>query len=179
MAAVVGRDRVSLKETGRDVTVPSNCKARIMYYLDCIFCLLGKEDLPQEVLRLGRYQNYYSLSTVDCVALLALAKELSPDKLVGQVIFPSAELCGSYNNKFYDISVVSTRMVVASSIMIGGQQRRVRKIMAFKESWLRTYYLDAALDLIALIEREQRALPSSRARAPPPRRQNNDSCAIL
>ena len=160
MAAVFGREEVGLKATGRAVTVPNDPRARIMYYLDCVFTLIGAGDLPREIRRLANFRSYSSMSSLDCVALLALAKELSPDTLSGQVIFQSDEMCGTSSNKFYEISVLSTRMVVADEILIGGQRRRVQKIMAFKMRWLHDYYLEPILQLIAMLERQTRALPS-------------------
>lgn len=160
MALAFERDEVGIKETGRAVTVPDDPRARIMYYLDCVFTLIGGDDLPSEIRRLANFRRYSSIGTLDCVALLALAKELSPDILVGQVMFQSDQMCGNSTNKFFELSLVSTQMVVASSIMIGGQRRRVRKIMTFKMAWLRRNYLEPILQLIDHIQRQQ-SLPSS------------------
>ena len=70
---------------------------------------------------------------------------------------------------------MSTKLVVAESVMIGGQQKRVRKIMMFKKSWIEYYYLDP---MRSISEGSRRALPSSQ---PPPARrsqQRDGSCAI-
>ena len=101
-----------------------------------------------------------------CVLCLAL----SPDKLIGAVFIPSEDI--DSDNEFFELSAVSTRMVVTDSLMVGGQRKRVRKIMMFKKSWLERNYLEPMKEYA---ERGSRR----RAIQAPPRRQSNDDCIIL
>ena len=179
MAAIIAGERVGVKEIGITVSIADDPRAKLMYYLSCVFTVIGRDGLPDELLRLSRYQNYRSLAQQDSIKLLVLAKELSPDMLLDKVFFANSALCGNSSNEFFEVSVVSTTMVVASSIMVGGRQCRVRKIMAFKDTWLVKNYINPILQLIAQVQHSQhRALPSTRA-ALAPARHNNECCIIL
>ncbi|KAL4223670.1 hypothetical protein ACF0H5_017138 [Mactra antiquata] len=141
MAAVLGRTEVGIKEIGSTVTVPSNPKAKLMYYLNCMCAVL---DLSNEsnLSRLRAYSSYDSLTEEETDALIALCFLLSPTELIGKVIFPDAEMCGTSSNKFYEISAIRKNLLVSESIIIGGQQRHVTKIMAFKESWMTQNWIE-------------------------------------
>ena len=97
--------------------------------------------------------------------MLCLA--LSPDKLIGAIFIPSEEI--PYDNDFYEVSAVSTRMVVTESILVGGQRKRIRKVMMFRKCWIEENYLEP---MKTLVER-RRAI-----QRPPPRRQETSSCII-
>ena len=208
MAAVIGSTQIHIKKTGSKTTVPDNPIAKLMYYFDCI-CSCVEADNDGTIRRLRNYQYYSSLSSQEEAQLLILCLALSPDKLIGTILFPASDdedFDGS-NNRFFELSAVSTRVLVSESLLIGGQQKRVRKIMKFKKSWIESYYINP----LCAIERGQRpaassrpaALPSPprrtqpafsspprrtqpvqpsppRYRPPPPRRRNNNSsCTIL
>ena len=49
---------------------------------------------------------------------------------------PSDQLCGNFANEFYEISRVSHMFAVARNIVVGGERKRVVKIMTFKQSLL-------------------------------------------
>ena len=164
MAAVMGRTEISIKKTGSATSVPKTPIAKLMYYFDCI-CTCVEANSDAQMRRLRAYNtNYASLSKDEEAKLLILCLALSPDKLIGSILFPvnDNELDG-FTNQFYELSTVSTRLVVAQSLLIGGQQRKVRKIMMFKKSWIENNYLDP----FRSIERNRttRALPSSQPRA--------------
>lgn len=173
MAAVIGRTEIHMKRTGSTTTVPDNAVAKLMYYFDCV-CSCVEADIKWLSDRpLASYKNYYRLTNEEEAKLLLLCLALSPDKLIGSIFFPAndEDLDGS-SNEFYELSAVKTSLVVSESLLIGGQQKQVRKIMKFKTSW---YYLNPLLSF----QRSQRpALPSSRPRPLPPRR-NSSSCVIL
>ena len=170
MAAVLGRTEIQIKKTGSSTTVPDNPTAKLMYYLDCVCSCVEADDDPG-IRRLRNYKNNYSnLSNEEEAKLLILCLALSPDKLLGTILFPSEEIEGK-NNQFLELSAVSTKLVVAQSLLVGGQQKKVQKIMMFKKVWIEQNYLNP----LRSFERSQRrALP-----APPPRQRSNDSCIIL
>ena len=141
--AAISRTQVHVKKTGSPTTVPDNPKAKLMYYLNCI-CSCVEADEDSTIRRLKDYQNNYSnLTDEEEAKLLLLCLALSPDKLIGSILFPAddVDLDGS-NNKFLELSAVSTKLVVTESLMIGGQQKKVHKIMMFKKRWLEAYYLE-------------------------------------
>ena len=91
---------------------------------------------------------------------------LSPDKLIGNVLFPARDNDIESNNEFLEINAVSTKLVVAQSLLVGGQQRRVRKIMLFKKRWIENNYIKPLRSIT-----EGRALTSpQRSNSPPQRR---------
>ena len=175
MAAVFGRTEVQLKKTGGPTTVPNSPRAKLMYYFDCV-CSCVEAESDASIRRLRNYkENYSYLSNEEEAKLLILCLALSPDKLIGSVFFPAEDSAFDRGNAFFELSAVSTKLIVAESLLIGGQQKRVRKIMMFKKSWIEKYYLDP---MRSISEGSRRALPSSQ---PPPARRpgRRDSCTIL
>ena len=180
MAAVIGSTQIHLKKTGSATTVPDNPIARLMYYFNCV-CSCIEADDDYSTRRLRNYSNYSALSSEEEAQLLIFCLALSPDKLIGSIFFPASddEDFDGCNNEFFELSAVSTRLLVSESLLVGGQQKKVRKIMKFKKSWMEKNFLDP----LRSIQRGQRpassrpALPSP-PRRPPPQR-SNDSCAIL
>ena len=179
MAAVIGSTQIQLKRTGSPATIPDNPTAKLMYYFNCI-CHCVEADNDSTICRLRNYGNYFRLSSEEEAQLLILCLALSPDKLIGSILFPvkDEDDLNGMSNDFFELSAVNTKLVVSESVLIGGQQKRVRKIMMFKKSWVEKYYLDP----LRSIERQRPAsrpsLPSP-PRRPPPRRSNNSSCVIL
>ena len=175
MAAVLGRTQIEVKRTGVSATVPNSPTAKLMYYFNCV-CACIEPDSDYTIRRLRNYSNYANLSNQEEAQLLVLCLALSPDKLIGSIFFPVAdgEDFDGCNNEFFEVNAVSTRLVVAESILIGGQQKKVKKIMMFKKSWIESNYLDP----LRSIGRSQRPSPPAIPRSPPPRR-NDSSCIIL
>ena len=176
MAAVFGRTEVQMKKTGGPTTIPNSPRAKLMYYFNCVCCCVEAES-DASIDRLRNYkENYSRLSNEEEAKLVVLCLALSPDKLTGSVFFPAEDSAFDRDNAFFELSAVTTKLVVAESVMIGGQQRRVRKIMMFKKSWIENNYLEP---MRSIVEGSRRSLPSSQ---PPPARrsqQRDDSCAIL
>ena len=182
MAAFVG-ERVGIRDITRQVSVPQNPKAKLMYYLDCVATVIQLDD--PALSRLKNYQSYYLLSEEETDALLALVILLSPDELIGKVFFPSED-CGGRNNQFFELSAVSHMLAVADNIVIGGERKRVGKIMFFKRSWMENNYLSPIRSFQGRLQRMARGLPG---RAPTPRRalppprphvtSSSSSCSIL
>ena len=171
MAAVMGRTEIGIKKTGQTCTVPNNPKAKLMYYFNCI-CSCVDADNDSTIRRLRDYNNYWSLTNEEEAQLLILCLALSPDKLIGTILFPAQDLDGT-SNEFFEVSAVSTKLVVAESLLIGGQQKRVHTIMMFKKSWIEKNYIQP----LQSYDRGRRAaLPSPR---PPARQRSNSSCNIL
>ena len=175
MALVAGRTQIEIKKTSSSCTVPDNPKAKLMYYFNCV-CSCVEPGNDSTIRRLRDYKNYWSLSNEEEAQLLILCLALSPDKLLGSIFYPAEDI--DCDNEFYEVSAISTKLVVAESLLIGGQQKKVQSIMMFKKRWIENNYINPLMS----IERgssSRRALPSSR---PPPRRQESSSgssCTIL
>ena len=179
MAAVIGSTQIHVKKTGTSVTVPNNPIAKLMYYFNCV-CSCIEADDDYTTRRLRNYSNYSSLTSQEEAQLLILCLALSPDKLIGSIFLPASddEDFGGCSNEFYELSAVSTRVLVSESLMVGGQQKRVRKIMKFKKVWIENNYINP-LRAIERGETSRPALPSPPRPRPQPQRRNNDSCTIL
>ena len=137
--AVSGRHtEVEFRKTGTPITVARDKRARLMYYLDSMCTVLKLDDIAQ-IQRLRQFRNY-NLTTNQEQSLITLCYMLSPDVLVGNCIFPCEE--GDYDNEFYTLSAKSTQFAAVGSILIGGQQRAITKIMTFKLSWIKANYTD-------------------------------------
>ncbi|XP_078343546.1 uncharacterized protein LOC144629200 isoform X1 [Oculina patagonica] len=162
MAALV-RERVGIKQIGNKATVSDNPKAKLMYYLNSV---AGVIDLNNPNLnRLRNYQNCFSLDEAETDALLAFVILLSPDKLIGKVFFHSEDL-GDFANQFFELSAVSSMLAVTDNIVIGGETKRVAKIMFFERSWMENYYYTPIRSFQSRLERMARGLPG-RAPSPP------------
>lgn len=140
--ALIGKTDVGVKEFGRDVEVAENPTAKLMYYLDSICYVLNIEKTERNIRKLRDYQNYRRLSDEEINNLIVLCVLFSPDVLLGKCIFPDEEMCGMDMNKFYELSAVSHRFLVTEEIVIGGQTRRVQKILFFRDIWLECFYLE-------------------------------------
>ena len=170
MAAMLGRTEIGIKKFGTTVTVPNSPIAKMSYYFNCV-CTCIEADEDYEIRRLKNYHNYSSLTDEEEAKLFVMCLALSPDKLIGAIFIPSEDIDSS--NEFFELSAVSTRMVVTDSLMVGGQRKRVRKIMMFKKAWLERNYLEP------MKEYAERGSRRRAIRAPPPRRQSNNDCIIL
>ena len=165
MAAIMERTQIRVKDTTYRVTVPGNPVAKLMYYIDCV-CTCVEADESSTIKRLRDYQNYASLSSDEEAQLLALCLALSPDKLIGTIFHPS-DNCGELSNQFLELSAVKTNLLVTDSLVVGGQRKRIVKIMLFKKVWMENNFIEPLRSI-------------ERSRRPPPRRApRNDSCTIL
>ena len=173
MALAFGKTELTVKKTGVAATVPDNPKAKLMYYLHSICHALDLDTSDsQNIRRLRDYANYRALSDDEVTQLLLLCAMLSPDILLDKVIFQNDAMCGERSNEFYEIGAVRNRMVVSNSIVIGGQTRRVNKIMTFQMIWLRTYYLNPMQALAGELEARQAAQRRQGAR-------RDDGCVVM
>jgi hypothetical protein len=170
MAVIIGRNEVNVKKTTRPMTIPSNDTARMMYYLSCV-CNVIDCDRDEDIRRLTNYANWARLSTDERRPLLVLCYTFSPDVFGDKVFFHREELCVQFSNEFYTINQMRHRLVAVESIIIAGRERQVNKIMTYKMSWMRMYYLEPmprlARQLVAQPSRSQYTAPH---RQPQPRR---------
>ena len=168
MAAMMGRVQIRVKDTSTPVTVPDDPIAKLMYYFSCVASCVELEDSDFD--RLKDYKNYTRLTSDEKAKVLALCLALSPDKLIGTIFHPSSD-CGGFSNKFLELNAVKTNLLVTDSLVVGGQSKKIHKIMLFEKRWIENNYIEP----LRSIERSQRSLPPTR---PAPSRSSND-CTIL
>ncbi|KAL3847854.1 hypothetical protein ACJMK2_018745 [Sinanodonta woodiana] len=130
---------IEFKKTGSKTTVPSDPRAKLMYYLNTICGLVDLNDTDPNLQRLRNYEYYY-LTTEETERLLVLCILLEPSVFINKCIFQNDDLCPDTNNEFYEITEVNNHLLVAGNVLIGGRNRRVNKIMTFKMNWIQNNY---------------------------------------
>ena len=136
--AMIQADGFDVKKLGSFISVPDADIAKIMYYLDCVCTVIDYNDA--NIRRYRDYNNWANMSDEEDRLIFVLALALSPDEFEDKVFFNSPQLCPDASNEFYEIGQVRHQIMVVQSIIIGGQQRRVKKIMAYKQSWMQNNY---------------------------------------
>ena len=172
MAAHMQRLQVNVKDTTVSTTVPNDPIARLMYYFDCV-CSCVEPDSSATIRRLRDYANYHRLTSEEKAQLLVMCLALSPDKLMETIFHPTDD-CGEYNNKFLELSATKTDVLVSDSLLVGGQRKKIQKIMLFQKSWVENNYIEPMRSIQRSSQPPPRALPR-----PPPPRQDDSSCTIL
>ena len=179
MTAVAQSTKIGFRETGSSVTVPNNNTARLMFYFDCI-CSVLEMGNTGEIGRLRDFRNYHRLGSDDIDKLLIFCLMLSPDELNDKCIFHDEAMCGNSSNNFFELSAVKTTLVASESVLIGGERKRVQKIMTYKASWIRNNYIDPMASfqqrLIRIRDSLQSGGSSSRSSR---RRRSSGGCVIL
>ena len=108
--------------------------------------------------RLRNYGSYYLLSDAEIDALLALVLLFSPDELIGKV-FIHSEDCGGSTNQFFELSSVTHMLAVSDNVLIGGERKKVAKIMFFKRCWLEDNFISPLRSFEGRLQRLARGLP--------------------
>lgn len=134
------RTNFDVKAFGNTVNVPDAPIAKIMYYIDCVCTVIDYKD--GDISRYRNYSNWANMSDEEDRLIFILALALSPDELEDKVFFNSPQLCPESSNQFYEIGQVKNQFLVVQSIVIGGRQRQVKKIMAYKQIWMKNNYYD-------------------------------------
>ncbi len=87
------------------------------------------------------------MSDEDDRFIFILCLALSPNELEGKVFFNRSDLYLDSSNEFYEIGEVRNEFFVVQSIVIGGQQRRVKNIMTYKQSWMENNFYEPIRNL--------------------------------
>lgn len=127
-----------VKAFGSTANVPDADIAKIMYYIDCVCTVVDYND--GDIRRYRNYKNWANMSDQEDRLIFLLALALSPDELEDKVFFNAPQLCPESSNQFYEIGQVRNQILIVQSIVIGGQQRQVKKIMAYKNVWMQNNY---------------------------------------
>jgi len=117
-----------------------------MYYLSSVDSCLN-HFIPPEI---RDPDSYCNLSNEQKTAVVVMAALLSPDLLLGKVIFAVPDnhpALGGSSNEFYEITeathVLAADVVCGGVLMIEGKKVEVSSIMVFSETWLMTYYINS------------------------------------
>ena len=157
---VAQRTELTIKETGTTVTVPQNATAKLLYYLNCINCIIQLVELNIDevdynfVSWVNDYQNCQSWTKTnqEKQKILRVARGFTPNILEDKIFFRVTTLANNSSNKFFEINSSEITVAATDEVFIGGLSKKIHKIMLYKSNWLQTYYYDAIRDL----ERELR-----------------------
>jgi len=115
-----------------------------MYYLNCVNQLV--DVLEREA---TDYQNYSRVSSDVQRAVVGLAVFLSPDEILGKLLFvvrAGSPVLNGRSNEFYEISKATTILAGVSgeigTIVYGGKKIQSSTFMVCTENWLETYFID-------------------------------------
>lgn len=161
--AVIGTNEYNFSMFGNLVTVPDADIAKIMYYIDCVCTAIEYND--NNISRYRNYANWYNMSDEEDRLIFLLGLTLSPKELEDKVFFNSPALCPESSNQFYKIGQVQNRLLISSSIVIGGQTRRVNNIMAYKAVWMQKNYYQPMSRLINRFSPDSQRQAKSQSRS--------------
>lgn len=127
-----------LKATGTATKVPDNPISKLQYYLKTVLGLIEADEDD----KLSEIKNYASgnISSDGFRTVLQLCTLLEPDIFLNKCIFVAPELCGQFSNEFYEISQVTNILGIGNGVMIGGSNKKIKKIMTCKKEWLINNY---------------------------------------
>ncbi|KAL4216332.1 hypothetical protein ACF0H5_024059 [Mactra antiquata] len=173
-ALLVNKTDVGVEEYGRDIVVADDMKARLMYYVHSICSVLDLSTIPN-IERLKKYYRYNSLTDQEKLELYVLCDTLSPSLLNNKVIFQDDRLCGYDENKFLRLNVARHNLLISESIVLGGKRVAVKKIMAYKKTWLDWCYNIPIQELRRVVARQLEEVERAR-RA---QRQRESGCNVM
>ena len=153
-SATLGINSLKIEQIGKKVEVPNNDYARLMYYLESVFTVIQYDDLH----KLTDYEHYYNLNATEKKMVIDLAKLFNPLIFIDAKIFiinPNLVATG-YSNEFYKITDEKIGVHVNEELFIGGRAVKVLKIMACKESWINSNYINPLKN----IENEKKRISS-------------------
>lgn len=117
--------------------------------------------------RLTQYStNYISLTQDEITDLLALCILFSPEILNDKVFFVDNNSFVA-TNRFLELSSVKSSMLVAGNVLIGGENRRVAKVMTCTRAWLQNNYEQPLRTLLSRELSGYQTSPTVRIGGPP------------
>jgi hypothetical protein len=147
---VVATRTIGVKEAGEDVTLPSDSRGRLMYYLHSVCSVLDFHE--NDIDRFTDYRSYPTLNAADDEKLVDWCKKFNPDIMKRQAFIEvDAGILAEYNNKFYEISVARS-MIGASAtgndaIVVGEKKIAIKSIMFHTSDWLSLNYYSPMRDM--------------------------------
>ena len=137
MSAHFTSNKLRIRDTSNKVNIPNNPKAKLMYYLNCISCVLRTDKLG----KFTNYEEYYNITDSEIDDILYLARIFNPKIMVQTGIFVLNEDLDILN-RFFEITNEELGIHANDEIFIGGISVRVIKLMLFKKEWVVDNYLE-------------------------------------
>ena len=139
MQATLGLAKTEVKREGTKANIPNNDIAKLMYYLNCLVCVLQCDDIGSKY---TDYIHYYNLTEKEKEDVIEFALIFNPKILIELNIFilDSGPLLPEYNNEFYRIEDERIGIHANEQVVIGGRSIRVLKVMVCNKQWLEQNY---------------------------------------
>lgn len=139
---------------GVSTVIPDDDIARLMYYLNCITVGIDLDILADDLVA---YKHYRLLSPARIALVVQCALELSPDEVIDKLIFrdDAGDVTRNLPNKFLNISAACSVVALDESVLIAGKVRKATKVMFFKSSWLKQYYIEPMARIARVLLRTQ------------------------
>ena len=134
--------RIAVRDTTREVFIPGNPKAKLMYYLNCISVVLNTNKLSRYI----NYSQYYLIPDSEIPEIVALALLFSPEIMIKSRIFINEENL-DLSNRFLEITGETIGIHANQEFVIGGIVVRVLKKMLCTKNWIQTYYYEPIVNI--------------------------------
>ena len=137
LSAQLTSNKLTIRDTSITTKVPDDPKAKLMYYIHCICCVLRTDKLD----RYRNYKEYYNIPDSEIEYILELADIFNPKFLVETGVFILNEEMDD-GNRFFEITDEHMGLHYNDEIVISGVRVRVLKLMFFKKNWIFKNYLE-------------------------------------
>ena len=137
LSAQLTSNKLTIRDTTISTVVPDDPKAKLIYYIHCICCVLRTDKLD----RYRNYKEYYNIPDSEIEYILELADIFNPKFLVETGIFILNEDMDG-GNRFFEIKDEHMGLHANDEIVISGVRVRVLKLMFFKKNWIFKNYLE-------------------------------------
>ena len=130
--------KLDVKQTRYYANTPDNALAKLMYYLACVFRVVQFDGAERYI----NYSQYDSLSSEEEKTVLNLVSIFNPKVMVDNYLFLIDQklIPPNQSNQFFELSDNRLAIPINSEVIIGGESRKILKVMACNEYWLNTYY---------------------------------------
>ena len=147
----IAMDNFRVKPIENIPNVPSNPKAKLIYYLSCVKNLINYDD------NIHISQKYYALTESELNDLYETAKLLNPSLFINSriIIVDPRLLYNNSNIQFYEKTDSNIYFHPNEEILIDGKIVKVLKVMACTEQWLTTYYYEPIIEVYNIIEKKK------------------------
>ena len=145
---------MEIKLVERNLAIPDNRMAKLMYYLDCLVNIIDLDDGTVNLDRLTDYEHYYNLTEEEQKTVAGLCIVSSPEALeqFSLLLVKPELLPNGSGNEFFDIKDPRLGVEVPEAVTFAETPVKVLKVMVCTEEWIDKYYTQPAQ---SFIEEEQ------------------------
>ena len=145
---------MEIKLVERNLAIPDNRMAKLMYYLDCLVNIIDLDDGTVNLDRLTDYEHYYNLTEEEQKMVAGLCIVSNPEALeqFSLLLVKPELLPNGSGNEFFDIKDPRLGVEVPEEVTFAETPVKVLKVMVCTEEWIDKYYTQPAQ---SFIEEEQ------------------------